>query len=593
MSQAEPSLDPTSAPIRTTEHTMRLRDGVELFYRAWRPQTSVDRAVILFHRGHEHSGRFEDVVDALGLEGVVVFAWDQRGHGRSPGSRGHAESFATLIKDADDFVRFISSTEQIPITNMVVVAHSVGAVLAATWVHDYAPPIRGLVLAAPALRVKLYVPLAIPLCRLQLKIRGRDRAVLKSYVKANLLTHDPEQARRYTEDPLITRDIAVNILLDLHDTATRLMADAGAITTPTLLIAAGSDWVVKLSAQRRLFENLSSEVKRMRVMPGMYHDVLHERDRQPVIEEIRRFVMESFDRSEPLPSLVEADQSGYTKREYDRLCRPLTPLSPRWISYGAQRLVMGTVGRLSQGVRLGWKTGFDSGRSLDYVYENTPRGSTPVGKLIDRGYLDSIGWRGIRKRKKHLEAKIHAAADRLAALGQSVRLLDVAAGPGRYVLDVLHGISGASWTALLRDWDEKNVESGRRLAAQMGLSNVRFERGDAFDEDSLGQVSPRPTIAIVSGLYELFPENEMILRSLRGIAAAVEPGGWLIYTNQPWHPQIEMIARVLTNREGKPWIMRRRTQAEMDQLVQAAGFEKVDMDVDEWGIFTVSLAQRM
>ena len=37
--------------------------------------------------------------------------------------------------------------------------------------------------------------------------------------------------------------------------------------------------------------------------------------------------------------------------------------------------------------------------------------------------------------------------------------------------------------------------------------------------------------------------------------------------------------------------MRRRTQAEMDQLVEAAGFEKIEQRIDEWGIFTVSLAQ--
>ena len=53
----------------------------------------------------------------------------------------------------------------------------------------------------------------------------------------------------------------------------------------------------------------------------------------------------------------------------------------------------------------------------------------------------------------------------------------------------------------------------------------------------------------------------------------MEDGGLLIYTNQPWHPQVEFIARVLTNREGNPWIMRRRSQAEMDALVRAAGFD--------------------
>jgi hypothetical protein len=119
---------------------------------------------------------------------------------------------------------------------------------------------------------------------------------------------------------------------------------------------------------------------------------------------------------------------------------------------------------------------------------------------------------------------------------------------------------------------------------------VRFEQGDAFDEENLAAIAPAPTVTIVSGLYELFGDNEMVQRSLRGIARAMNEGGFLIYTGQPWHPQLEMIARVLTNREGQPWIMRRRTQEEMDDLVRAAGFRKLDMEIDRWGIFTVALA---
>ena len=55
-----------------------------------------------------------------------------------------------------------------------------------------------------------------------------------------------------------------------------------------------------------------------------------------------------------------------------------------------------------------------------------------------------------------------------------------------------------------------------------------------------------------------------------------------------------MIARALTShRAGEAWVMRRRTQAEMDQLVAAAGFRKIEQRIDEWGIFTVSLAERI
>jgi alpha-beta hydrolase superfamily lysophospholipase len=237
-----------------TEHSFISHDGTQLFYRAWLPVQPTKQALLLFHRGHEHSGRWQETVKALGLEDVAVFAWDARGHGQSPGERGSAENLGVVIRDTEAFARHVSAQYGIPFDNMVVLAHSVGAVTAAAWVHDYAPPIRGLILAVPAFRVKLYVPFAVPLLRLKQKLFGPG--YVKSYVKAKMLTHDAEQAADYEADGQIFRQIAVNILLDLHDTGTRLLADAAAITTPTLLLTADADWVVKSSAQHTFFERL-------------------------------------------------------------------------------------------------------------------------------------------------------------------------------------------------------------------------------------------------------------------------------------------------------------------------------------------------
>ena len=122
---------------------------------------------------------------------------------------------------------------------------------------------------------------------------------------------------------------------------------------------------------------------------------------------------------------------------------------------------------------------------------------------------------------------------------------------------------------------------------------ARFEKGDALDRKSLAAIRPKATLGVVSGLYELFPDNGPVRESLAGLSDAIEPGGYLVYTGQPFHPQLEMIARTLSShRDHRPWIMRRRTQGEMDQLVEAAGFRKIDQCIDEWGIFTVSLARR-
>ncbi len=262
--------------------------------------------------------------------------------------------------------------------------------------------------------------------------------------------------------------------------------------------------------------------------------------------------------------------------------------------FALTRASMGTVGKLSDGVRLGFETGFDSGSTLDYVYRNRAGGRLGVGVLIDRNYLDSIGWRGIRVRKTHVERLLVEAMRRLRDAGRPVHVMDIAAGHGRYVLDALTAAPVPPDSILLRDYSDINVRDGTALIAERGLQAVaRFVKGDAFDAESLATVNPRPTLAVVSGLYELFPDNALIRRSLGGIARAVEPGGYLVYTGQPWHPQLELIARTLTSHRGHAaWVMRRRTQAEMDELVAAAGFRKLDQWADDWGIFTASLAQR-
>jgi alpha-beta hydrolase superfamily lysophospholipase len=571
--------------MQLTEQAMSSWDGCQLFYRAWIPQVPTEKALLLFHRGHEHSGRWSDVLELLALDDVAIFAWDARGHGRSAGERGAAENFGTLVKDVDAFVRHVRDHHGFAIENMIVLAHSVGAVVVSAWVHDYAPPIHAMILATPAFRVRLYVPFAIP--SLRLKQRFLKPGHVKSYVKARMLTHDAEQAAQYDADPLIFRQIAVNVLIALHDAGTRLLADAGAIHVPTLMLSAGRDWVVSLKAQCEFFNGLSSPVKRRHVFPAAFHALFHERERAKVVDRVRDFVREQFATLAVPPSLLDADKYGHTWEEHERLKLRGSP------HFALVRGAMKTGGRLSEGIDLGWRTGFDSGLTLDYVYENRARGKTPLGRLIDRNYLNSPGWRGIRERKKNLERLLRSVIGRAQNEGLPVRIVDVAAGGGRYLLETMRALPEVPMTALLRDYKPENVDAAKRLAAELGLTNVTVEKADAFDRVSLAAIMPRPTIGIVSGLFELFPANDGVFESLSGLADAMEPRGYLIYTNQPWHPQMEFIARVLRNREGRPWIMRRRTTAEMDQLVRAAGFEKIEMEVDEWGMFTVSIARRV
>ncbi len=578
--------------VRTS--TFTTHDGVSLFYRHWpAAETSARRAIVMFHRGHEHGGRMAHMVEELGLQGFDFFAWDARGHGESPGERGDSPSFATSVRDVQTFIDHIAATYGIDTADMVVLAQSVGAVVISTWAHDYAPKIRALVLASPAFKVKLYVPFARSGLKLMRAWRGNF--FVNSYVKAKFLSHDPQRIASFEADPLISRPISVNMLLGLYDAAERVVADAQAIQIPTQLLISGSDFVVHRKPQEQFFQRLGSLDKEMHILPGFFHDTLGERDRAHALSRIRRFVLKAFEQPLQRPSLLDADRLGWSCAEAEELAAPLPKNSPRDLYWRATRASMRLGSSLSAGVKLGFETGFDSGSTLDYVYRNTPTGSSPIGRLIDRNYLNSIGWRGIRQRKVHAEELLRLAMGKLRESGSEVRIVDIAAGHGRYILEALEQGSDKPDSILLRDYSDINVRDGSALIEQKGLGSIaRFVKGDAFDKADLAALDPKPTLAVVSGLYELFAGNAMVSDSLAGLAAAVEEGGYLIYTGQPWHPQLELIARALTShRGGEAWVMRRRSQAEMDQLVEAAGFRKLTQRIDEWGIFSVSLAQRV
>jgi hypothetical protein len=260
------------------------------------------------------------------------------------------------------------------------------------------------------------------------------------------------------------------------------------------------------------------------------------------------------------------------------------------------RASMGLGRKLSEGVKLGFDTGFDSGSTLDYVYRNTPTGKGALGRT-DRHQLPELHSAGAGSASANctFEELLRLAMAKLRDDGREVRIVDIAAGHGRYILEALQGVSPLPESILLRDYSDINVRDGGALIREKGLGDIaQFVKGDAFDRADLAALAPKPTLAVVSGLYELFADNAMVGGSLAGLAEAVEPGGYLVYTGQPWHPQLELIARALTShRQGQAWVMRRRSQAEMDQLVAAAGFRKIIQRVDEWGIFSVSLAQKI
>lgn len=113
---------------------------------------------------------------------------------------------------------------------------------------------------------------------------------INSYVKGRYLTHDRQRVASFNNDPLITRAIAVNILLDLYKTSERIIRDAAAITLPTQLLISGDDYVVHRQPQIDFYQRLRSPLKELHLLPGFYHDTLGEENRAQAFEKMQSFI---------------------------------------------------------------------------------------------------------------------------------------------------------------------------------------------------------------------------------------------------------------------------------------------------------------
>ena len=266
------------------------------------------------------------------------------------------------------------------------------------------------------------------------------------------------------------------------------------------------------------------------------------------------------------------------------------------IKWAIMRGILSTVGRTSKGIRIGYTSGFDSGAMLDYVYINRAQGCFGIGKLIDRLYLNAIGWQAIRARRALLQQMLYGEVECNRALGKATRLLDVASGPGRYLQELLLKCEPErdDLHILCRDLSIHDLALGAKQAKAAGLQTIHYQQDDAFNPAPTdAQLGGPPNVIVVSGLYELILEDEIIQQSLQRLYQMLEPGGTLYFTTQTQHPQLEFIANVLPNRNGALWIMKCRPSTQLEAWAHQAGFSLIESQLEEVGLFTVTMARKV
>ena len=555
-------------------------DGNKIFYRVWNFEKN-KKSLIIIHRGHEHSERLNNLAQDEKFLKYNIFAYDLRGHGYTETKT--SPNAMDYVRDLASFVNHIKNEYQIKEEDIFIVANSIGGVILSAYVHDFAPNIAGMALLAPAFEIKLYIPFARQLVILLTKIK-KDAKVM-SYVKAKVLTHDVEEQNKYNSDKLINKEINAKLLIDLADMGKRLVEDSMAIELPTIIFSAEKDYVVKNSAQKKFFLNLSSKKREFIELENFYHGIIFEKERQKVYKMLDDFIQDVFKNQN---TTLDLSPREFSRKEYERIALKEYPLTEK-IFYSIQKFSMKTFGFLSKGISLGLKYGFDSGISLDYIYKNQANGKLFIGKFIDRFYLNQIGWAGVRERKKNLLSLIEEKINNLGE--ENVKILDVAGGTGNYLFDIKEKYPKVQ--ILINEFKKSNIEVGEKVIKKNNWENISFVNYDCFDRETYKKINYTPNIVIISGVFELFKDNKILENTISGVVEILDKNGVVIYSGQPWHPQLKQIALVLNSHkgDGKSWIMRRRSEKELDSLFEKYNLNKEKMLIDNNGIFTVSLAE--
>lgn len=257
--------------------------GLALFYQWWRPDTVPRIAVAIIHGICEHSGRYPKIVSGLVPRGHAVYGFDHRGHGRSPGRRGHVGSWGEYRGDVDAFIRTVAARE--PGRPIHLLAHSMGALVAL----DYLPTGQGalagaIISGAPIAPVGVAKPALVAMAKALSRVW--PTFVLRTRFDVDTISRDPQVVRAYRDDPLVHGVVTARWGAEALDAVRRVRANAAQITLPVLFIHGGADRLNAAPGLPPYVERLSSPDKTLRIYPGAFHETHNDLGHAVVVADI-------------------------------------------------------------------------------------------------------------------------------------------------------------------------------------------------------------------------------------------------------------------------------------------------------------------
>jgi len=274
----------------TTTRTERTFDGVggvRIVYDVWTPDTTPRGVVVLAHGLGEHARRYDHVAARFGRDGLLTYALDHRGHGRSGGKRVLLKDISEYTGDFDTLVG-IAGKEH-PGATRIVLGHSMGGGIVFAYGVERPDDYDLMVLSGPAVAAQTAV--SPPLAWLAKTVGAIAPGLSLQELDASAVSRDPAVVNAYNTDPLVHHGkVPAGIARALLLVGETMPKRAAALNAPLLVVHGSEDRLIPVDGSRQLVDAVGSSDVELKVYPGLYHEVFNEPERDQVLDDVALWI---------------------------------------------------------------------------------------------------------------------------------------------------------------------------------------------------------------------------------------------------------------------------------------------------------------
>jgi alpha-beta hydrolase superfamily lysophospholipase len=267
--------------MKHQELTWKTHDDIEIFAQVWEPSVVAPRAVVcLVHGLGEHSSRYAHVAEAFEKEGFVLFGFDQRGHGRSGGARGHFSSADDFMNDIDLLLEQAHS--QYPGLPLILYGHSLGGIFVLHYSLKRKPNVKGVIATGTALHSSLEKqPVKVFLANMLGAFS--PTTMIASGLDPQTISKDPAVVQAYIQDPLVHDKATLGFVRLMIAVNKWTLENAANFPLPLLLMQGKLDTIGLPSSSTEFAAALKDRCTLV-LWDGMYHEIHNEPEKVEVFK---------------------------------------------------------------------------------------------------------------------------------------------------------------------------------------------------------------------------------------------------------------------------------------------------------------------